>query len=122
MRGYMIALVLTVVVSSVLASSVSAQSVIFNYTIHVDFFAYSCSLDIIQVSLYDSAGRLVSEASSPSGGEIAIALRMPTPLAGVTATASGLATWSSYYTWPVSGSGSVTLGSPGDYWVTIRMN
>jgi len=121
MRARLIALILTFVATSALLSTVSGQSVIFNYTVHVDFFAYSCSLNITQISLYDSSGRLVGAASSPSGAEIAITLRTSTPVTALTAIASGLATWS-YYTWPVSGSGSITLGNTGDYWVTIRMN
>ena len=102
-------------------SSASAQGVIFNYTIHVDFFAYSCSLSIGQVSLYDPSGHLVGFGSSPSGGEVEILIQATSPISTVTATANGVATWSSYYTWPVNGSRTIMLGSSGDYWVTISM-
>jgi len=102
-------------------SSASAQAVIFNYTIHVDFFAYSCSLSVGQVSLYDSSGHLVGFGSSPSGGEVAILIRATSPISTLTATANGVATWGSYYTWPVNGSRTIILGSSGDYWVTISM-
>lgn len=97
------------------------QGVVYNYTIHVEFFSYSCSLSITQISVYDSPGDLVGVGSSPYGGEVEILVRTSTPLTTLTATASGLATWSSYYTWPVIGSSTITIGSTGDYWVTLTM-
>jgi hypothetical protein len=122
MKASLIALTFAVLAACAISSSVTAQGVIFNYTIHVDFFAYSCSLSITQVTLYDPSGRLVGTASSPNGGEVEVSVRTPTPISALTATAYGIATWSSYYAWPVNGSGSITLGSSGDYWITIRMS
>ncbi len=113
---------LVLLVSSTLASTVIAQGVTIGYTIHVDFFAYSCSLEITKVSLFDPLGDLLGVATSPYGGEVTISIRTQTPISTLTATAYGQATWGSYYSWLVSGSGTVNLGSTGDYWVTIRMN
>jgi hypothetical protein len=109
-------------VTSTLASTVIAQGVTIWYTIHIDFFAYSCSLDITKVSLYDLSGHLLGVATSPYGAEIAFSIRTQTPVTTLTATAYGQATWSSYYSWQVIGSGTINLGSTGDYWITIRMN
>jgi len=95
--------------------------VVYNYTIHVDFFAYSCSLSISEVSLYDASGVVMGAGSSPYGEEIAISFTTSSPMSVLTATAVGLATWSSY-SWSVNGSNSITLGNAGDYWVTVRMN
>ena len=117
-----IAFALVLLATSTLASTVAAQEVTMGYTIHVDFFAYSCSLDITNVSLYDPSGHLLGVASSPYGGEVAISIRTQAPLSTLTAMAYGQATYGSYYTWLVSGNGTVNLGSTGDYWVTIRMN
>jgi hypothetical protein len=111
---------LIVLVGCAVPSAFAQQGTIFTYTVHVDFFAYSCSLSITQVALYDP-GTLVGEGSSPYGGEIEITVRSPTPLTTLTASASGLATWSSL-NWPVNGSHTITLGSPGDYWIVITMN
>jgi hypothetical protein len=122
MKGGLTILAIAVLAFCLVPSSTTEQAVIFNYTIHVDFFAYSCSLSIGQVSLYDTSGRIVAVTSSPSGGEVAVNLRMASPISTLTATASGLATWDSYYTWVVSGSGTITLDSSGDYWITIRMS
>ena len=102
--------------------SILAQRATSDYTIHIDFFDYACSLDITQVSLYDPSGQLVAVASSPYGGEIAVSVRTSTPIFALTATAYGQATWASYYSWPVSGSRTISLGSSGDYWITIRMS
>ena len=74
-----IAFALVILVASTLASTVIAQSVTIEYTIHVDFFAYSCSLDITKVSLYDPSGDLLGVATSPYGGEVAISIRTPIP-------------------------------------------
>jgi len=117
-----VAVALIILVNSVLITTVIAQSVTIEYTIHVDFFAYSCSLDITKVSLYDPSGNLLGVATSPYGGEVAISIRTPTPVSTLTATAYGQATWGSYYSWQVSGTSTVNLGSTGDYWITIRMN
>jgi hypothetical protein len=95
---------------------------VFSYTIHVDFFAYSCNLSITQVALYDSSGNVVGEGASPYGGEVEISIRTSAPVTSLIATAYGLATWGSYYTWPVNGSRSITLGTTGDYWITVTMN
>jgi hypothetical protein len=122
MKAGLLAITLTALVACTVPSAFAQQGTVFSYTIHVDFFAYSCSLTITQVSLYDSSGSLVGVGSSPYGGEIEISIRTPTQVTVLTATAFGLATWSSYYTWPVNGSRSVTLGSTGDYWITITMN
>jgi hypothetical protein len=122
MRASAIALTLAILAAYTFTSTVAAQATIFTYTVHVDFFAYSCSLSITQVSLYDSFGSLVGVASSPYGGEVAISIRTTTPISTLTATAYGIATWSSYYTWPVNGSRSMILGNTGDYWITIRMS
>jgi hypothetical protein len=122
MRTHLIALGLAILATWSLTSAVVAQGASVGYTIHVDFFTYACSLDITQVSLYDLSGRLVAVASSPYGGEIAVSIRTSTPISTLTATAYGLATWGSYYSWSVSGSRTITLGSNGDYWITIRMS
>ena len=122
MKTSLIALTFAVLATCALSSSVTAQAVVFNYTIHVDFFAYSCSLSITQVTLYDPSDRLMGTASSPEGGEVEVSVRTAAPISALTATAYGIATWGSYYTWPVNGSGSITLGSTGDYWITLRMN
>jgi hypothetical protein len=122
MRASLVAVAFAVLVTCALSSSVTAQGVIFSYTIHIDFFAYSCSLSITQVALYDPSGHFVGTTSSPNGYEVAVPLRTSTPISALTAIAYGVATWGSYYTWPVSGSGSVILESSGDYWITIRMS
>jgi hypothetical protein len=122
MKPSLFALTLAVLVTFTFPSAFSQQGTVFTYTIHVDFFAYSCSLSVAQVSLYDSSGNLVGVGSSPYGGEVEISIRTPTPVTTLTATASGVATWGSYYSWPVNGSRSLTLGSTGDYWITIAMN
>ena len=109
-----------VLVACAVTPAFAQQGTIFNYTIHVDFFAYSCNLSITQVSLYDS-GSLLGIGSSPYGAEVEISIRSPTPVSTLTATASGLATWSSL-NWPVSGSRSIGLGATGVYWVTITMS
>ena len=120
MKAELWTIALIVLVACTVTSAFAQQGTIFTYTIHVDFFAYSCSLSITQVSLYDP-GNLVGAGSSPYGGEIEITIRSPTPLITLTATASGLATWNSL-NWPVNGSHSITLGSTGDYWIAITMN
>ena len=117
-----VAVMLAVFATLSLTPPILAQGVIANYTIHIDFFDYACSLDITQVSLYDSSGQLVAVASSPYGGEIAVSVNTATPILALTATAYGQATWSSYYSWEVSGSRTISLGSSGDYWITIRMS
>jgi len=122
MKASLIAITFAILAACALSSSVTAQDATFNYTIHVDFFAYSCSLSITQVTLYDSSGRMVGITSSPNGYEIEVPVRTSVPISGLTATAYGVATWGSYYTWPVNGSGSVSLGTSGDYWITIRMS
>ena len=113
-------LLLLAAATFVLPSAFAQQGVIYAYMIHVDFFTYSCSLTVAQVSLYAS-GDMLGASASPYGGEIEILIRSPTALPTLTATASGVATWNSY-SWPVTGSGSITLGTTGDYWVTLRMN
>jgi hypothetical protein len=106
-----------------LLPSTLAQNVETTYTVHVDFYAFSCSLDIKQVSLYDQSGRLLAVGSSPYGGEIAITFTTPsTTVLSVTASAFGLATLGSYYSWAVSGTRMISLGSGGDYWITVRMS
>jgi len=122
MKAGVFALTLAVLVAFTFPSAFAQQGTLFTYTIHVDFFAYPCSLTVGQISLYDSSGNLVGVGSSPYGGEVEISIRTPTPVNALTATASGEATWGSYYTWPVNGSRSITLGSTGDYWITIAMN
>jgi len=122
MKARFIAIVLAIFATLSLTPPLLAQGAIVVYTIHIDFFDYACSLDITQVSLYDPSGQLVAVASSPYGGEIAVSIRTPTPILALTATAYGQATWGSYYSWEVSGSRTVSLGSGGDYWITIRMS
>jgi hypothetical protein len=121
MKASAIALALAVLATCALPSVFAQQGVVFNYTIHVDFFAYACTLSVAQVSLFDSSGSLVGAASSPGAGEVEILLRTSVPMSTLTATAYGLATYGSYSSWSVNGSGSITLGSIGDYWITIRM-
>jgi len=122
MKASLVVVALTMLLASTLPYAVGQPGTVFVYTIHVDFFAPSCSLSIAQVSLYDSSGGLVGVGSSPYGGEIEISVRTNIPFTTLTATASGLATWSSYYTWPVAGTRSITLGNAGDYWITIAMS
>jgi hypothetical protein len=122
MKAGVFAIALAVLMAFSAPFAFAQQGTVFNYMIHVDFFAYSCSLSITQISLYDSPGNLVGAGTSPYGGEVEILITTPAPIATLTAAASGLATWSSYYTWPVNGSRSITLGGTGDYWVTITMN
>ena len=119
MKARVLAIALAVLFAAPFVSA--QQGTVYNYTIHVDFFAYSCSLTITQVSLYDTPGNVIGAGSSPYGGEIEISISTSAPLTTLTATASGLATWSSY-AWPVNGSNSITLGTTGDYWITLRMN
>jgi len=122
MRFQALAITLAVFAAACMAPLAFAQpGTIFNYTIHVDFFAYSCSLSVTEVSLYDSPGNVIGTASSPYGGEVVIPLSSQTPITTLTAVASGQASWSSY-NWPVDGSRSITLGTTGDYWITITMN
>jgi hypothetical protein len=100
-----------------------AQNVQITYTVHVDFYAFACSLDIKQVSLYDQSGRLLGVASSPYGGEIAITFTTTSSsIQSVTAAAFGQATLGSYYSWAVSGTRTINLGSGGDYWITVRLS
>jgi len=122
MKARSVAVLLAAFATLLLTPPILAQGVIASYTIHIDFFDYACSLDITQVSLYDPSGQLVAVASSPYGGEIAVSVRSPTPILALTATAYGQATWGSYYSWEVSGSRTISLGSSGDYWITIRMS
>ena len=121
MRSGLVAIALAVCMACVVPCVFAQPGTVFNYTIHVDFFAYSCSLSITQISLYDSPGNLLGDGSSPYGGEVEILITTSTPLTTLTATAHGLATWSSY-SWPVNGSRSISLGNTGDYWVTLAMN
>jgi len=122
MKARSVAVMLAMFGALSLAPPILAQGVIADYTIHIYFFDYACSLDITQVSLYDPAGQLVAVASSPYGGEIAVSVRTSTPILALTAIAYGQATWASYYSWQVSGSRTISLGSSGDYWITIRMS
>ena len=122
MKAALCAITLAVIMACMVPFAFAQQGTIYNYTIHVDFLAYSCSLSITQVSLYDSSGNLVGAGASPYGGEVQMSVVTYTPVTEITATATGLATWSSYYTWPVNGSRSIRLGSTGDYWVTLTMN
>jgi len=122
MKAGSIAMMLAMFAVLSLTPPVLAQGVMSDYTIHIDFFDYACSLDITQVSLYDPGGQLVAVASSPYGGEIAVSVRTSTPILALTVTAYGQATWASYYSWQVTGSRTISLGSSGDYWITIRMS
>lgn len=102
---------------------VVAQSAQTTYTIHVDFYMISCSLDIQRVSLYDQSGQQLAVSSSPYGGEIAITFRAPSAsIQSVTAIAFGQATLGSYYSWTVSGSRTVVVGSGGDYWIMVGLS
>lgn len=121
MRAALFVVTLVMLMTCTVPFVFAQQGVVYNYTIHVEFFSYSCSLSITQISVYDSPGNLVGVGSSPYGGEVEILVRTSTPLTALTATASGLATWSSYYTWPVIGSSTIPIGSTGDYWVTLTM-
>lgn len=122
MRAPLFIVTLTMLMAFTIPYAFAQPGTVFAYTIHVDFFAPACSLSIAQVSLYGSSGALVGAGSSPYGGEIEISVRTATPVTTLTATASGLATWSSYYTWPVTGTRSITLGTTGDYWITIPLS
>jgi len=118
--GILVAPLIILAAAIILPSAFAQQGVVYDYMIHVDFLTYSCSLTVAQVSLYAS-GAMLGASTSPYGGEVEILVRSPAPLPALTATASGTATWNSY-SWPVNGSESVTLGTTGDYWVTIRMS
>ena len=122
MKAGLFALTSVMLVACVVPFGFAQPGTIFNYTIHVDFLAYSCSLNVNQISLFGSSGNLVGEGTSPYGGEVEISVITPSPITTLTATASGLATLGSYYTWPVDGTRSIPLGNTGDYWVTITMN
>lgn len=121
MKAGTLVIPLILLVACTVPSAFAQQGVIFNYMIHVNFFTYSCTLSVAQVSLYDGSGNLVGVGSSPYGWQVEILIRSPVPVSVLTATATGMATWASY-SWPVSGSGRITLGTIGDYWVTIRMS
>jgi len=100
-----------------------AQTARITYTIHIDFFAVACSLEINQVALYDQLHQLLGTGSSPYGGEIAIAfLAPPASIQSITAVAFGQATLGTYYSWIVSGSGTINVGTGGDYWITLRLS
>lgn len=101
---------------------VMAQSAPARYTVYVSFYAYSCSLDNVRVSLYDQSGRLLGSVLSPYGGEVAISFVTLTPAYSLTAMAVGHASLGSYYAWEVSGSRMLALGFGGDYWISIGMH
>jgi hypothetical protein len=106
-----------------LIPSTLAQSAVVTYTVHVDFYAFACSLDIKQVSLYDQSGHLLGVGSSPYGAEIAITFTTTsTSTLSVTASAFGLATLGTYSSWAVSGTRTINLASSGDYWITVKMS
>lgn len=120
MKEGLITLVLWALLVVLCVAPVMAQGATGAYTIHIDFYSYSCSLDTVQVSLYDQTGHFVGAASSPYGGEVAISFRTSTPTFSLTAKASGRASiWS--YTRLVTGSSMINLGSGGDYWISVRM-
>jgi len=100
---------------------VMVQGIAVVYTIHIDFISYSCSLDGVQVSLYDQTGRPVGAATSPYGGEVAISFRTSTSINSLTARAVGHATLGSHYSWFVSGIRTLTVGTGGDYWISVTM-
>ena len=105
-----------------LLPSAFAQSPQTNYTVHVDFVAVACSLDISQISLYDQSGQLLAATSSPYGVEIAITLQAhASSIQSIMAVAFGQATLSPYSSWSVSGTRTIAVGPGGDYWITIRL-
>jgi hypothetical protein len=107
----------------IILPSAIAQSPQISYTIHVDFFAVACSLEISQVSLYGQSHQLLGASSSPYGGEIAIAFSAPpSSIQSITAVAFGQATFGSYSSWTVSGSGTINVGPGGDYWITVPLS
>jgi len=95
------------------------QGLVGVYTIYVDLFHYPYSLDSVQVSLYDQSGRLVGSASSLEGAEVAISFMTSRPVYSLTAKASGLAVFGLGYSWFVSGSRTVNVGTGGFYWIYI---
>ena len=109
----------TVIIGSAMVPVLGQYSL--GYTIHIDFFSFSCSIAGVQVSLYDQAGSFVVATSSPLGTEVAVSFRTSSPPSSLTARADGLASIGSYYSWTVSGMGKVNVGPGGDYWISIRM-
>lgn len=122
MKERSIAFMLSTLVLLSSFAPVMAQVFILGYTIHVDFYSYSCSLDTVQVSLFDQTGQLVGEASSPYGSEVAISFRTSTPTYSLTAIAFGHASTGSYYSRPVSGSRMISVATGGDYWILVLMH
>jgi len=121
MKGFITIVLLTLITGSCVAP-VLAQGSGMEYTVYIDFYSYSCSLDSVRVSLYDQAGRIVGTATSPYGGEVAISFRMSTPTYSLTARASGHASIGSYYSWFVNGSSVISVGTGGYYWISVGMH
>ncbi len=122
MKERQIVLVLSTLVVLAPLAPVMAQVFNLGYTIHVDFYSYSCSLDTVQVSIFDQAGHLVGEASSPYGSEVAISFRTSAPTYSLTAIAFGRASTGSYFSRPVSGSRMISVATGGDYWILVLMH
>ena len=121
MKERLITLALSTLIIWPCITPVMAQGITVGYTVYIGFFSYSCGLDSVQVSLYDQTGSLVGVASSPYGGEVAISFRMSTPIYSLTARAFGHATLGSYYSWFVSGSRMIEVGTGGNYWISVAM-
>lgn len=121
-RKRLIAFVLSTLIIGTFVAPVMAQGFTVGYTIHINFYSYSCSLDSVQVSLYDQTGRLVGAGSSPNGGEVAVSFRTSTPIYSLNARAVGHASLGSYYSWFVSGSRMINVETGGDYWISVGMH
>jgi hypothetical protein len=97
------------------------------YTIYVDLFQYpSITLDSVKISLYDQAGRFLGSTMSLEGAEVAISFTSSRPVYSLTAKAFGLAALNlGYgseplgYSWFMSGTQTINVGTGGFYWIFI---
>jgi len=122
MRQKSLALLFSILMTLSYVAPIMAQETAAVYTVHINFFSYSCGLDSVEVSLYDQTGRAVGVTSSPDGGEVVISFRTLTSINSLTARAIGHASLGSYYSWFVSGSSTLTVGAAGDYWISVAMH
>lgn len=121
MKKKLVMVVLSTLLMLSCVAPVMSQGSTAVYTIHINFFSYSCGLDDVQVSLYDQTGRPIGTTTSPDGGEVVISFRTSMAINSLTARAVGHATLGSYYSWFVSGSRMLTVETGGDYWISVAM-
>lgn len=122
MKERLVLLVLSALIIGSCITPLMAQGAPMAYNVHVDFFYPSCSLSNLRVMLNDQTGRVVASTVIPDVFEVTLTYRTPTPANSLTATAFGQASIGSYKTWSVSGSSTISVGSGGDYWITIKMS